>query len=137
MKKIECVGKDGMIRTFKYKVEEHPFRENREWIFRIYPISGYAADFFEFCVTEIDNNTVKVTMMHHNNQPEYIAKGIPERMIEEAHNVLKRRIISSTNSENHKILPNEYITISAVKVWKRLISNDLPPIKVPPVELDF
>ena len=123
MKKIECIGKDKITKTFEYELEERSFLSHREWIFRVYPLVRKSLEFFEFSLTEIDDKTAKVAMMNHHNQPEYIAQGIPERMIEEAYEVLGIQIISSTNSEKHQKLPNEYITIGAVKVWERLVSK--------------
>jgi hypothetical protein len=120
---IDCKGKDGTIVTFEYESEQKDFLDGTEWVFRIYPLDKRMPDFFEFCITRIDEKTGKVTMMHHHNQSEYRAKGIPERMIEEAHKVLKLQIISSTNSKTHKVLVNEYITESAKKVWERLVDR--------------
>lgn len=123
MTKIECITKDGSIETFQYESEKQICLGRNDWIFRVHPIGGKVFDFFEFSVTQIDENIGKVTMMSHNSQPELIAKGIPERMIEEAYKILELEIISSTTSANHKILENEYITESAVKVWKRLVKR--------------
>lgn len=58
--------------------------------------------------------------MLHNNVKEYIAKGIPDIMIGEAHNVLNLQIISSTNNSAFKSSENEYRSLSATKVWDRL-----------------
>jgi hypothetical protein len=123
MNKIKCIGKNGVSRIFKYRLEPHPERKPKEWIFFVHTLEEKEKDFFEFHLTEIDDNTAKVTMMAHHSQDEFIAMGIPERMIEEGYKVLKKQIISSTNSRNHQKLPNEYTLPYAVKVWKRLVSK--------------
>jgi hypothetical protein len=120
---IDCLTREGLIRTFQYEKEHRRLLDRDEWIFRVFPLDKNAADWFEFTVTQIDEKTGKVTMMNNNNQPALSAKGIPERMIEEANKVLGLEIISSTNSPEAKVLDNEYITQDAVKVWQRLVKR--------------
>jgi hypothetical protein len=118
MKYIKCKGRDGIEEIFIYNMKYNSIEKT--WIFLVYSITCNTDEFFEFQVKEVNKTTVKVIMMHHHNDSAYIAKGISEKMIEEAQKVLGREVISSTNSKEHKKFKNEYITEGAIKVWKRL-----------------
>jgi hypothetical protein len=118
---IECIGRNGKEEKFLYSVDYNESEET--WIYRVYSIESSTKEFFEFHVRRINETTGKVVMMIHHNVEAYIAKGIPERMIEEAHTVLNLEIMSSTNSEENKMFENEYITDEAKKVWKRLLDK--------------
>ena len=118
---ITCVGKDGQERIFKYHLKESEENGKKKWIFMVVPENLQFYDWFEFSVLDINDNNGKVVMMKHNNRPEYIAMGIPERLIEESHIQLKLTIKSSSNKSN----AGEYRTQPADKVWERLVEKGI------------
>ena len=62
--------------------------------------------------------------MNHYNIVEYKAKGIPDKLIEEATKILNVTIKSSSNNPEFQVFPNEFRTDSATKVWKRLVAKN-------------
>jgi hypothetical protein len=124
MSEIECIDRDGNVNVFLYSYKIDDFNNHYVWVFTIIPKGQNYNDFFSFSATEINQDTMKVTMMSHNNKIIYKAKGIPERMIEELNKITRKKIISSTNNPNSKILPEEFRTPRATKVWNRLLNND-------------
>ena len=120
---INCTGLNNVRSTFEYTVEPTENDVPRIWTFRVIPVNEPYSDFFEFAVTEIDAQTVKVTAIDKHYQAVYSAKGIPEALIAEANRILNRNIISSTNAGAAKSFSNEYRTPSATKVWIRLVEQ--------------
>jgi hypothetical protein len=121
---IECIDKDGNVNFFLYKYEINWINNRNVWNFSIIPKEQSWDDFFYFSATEISNDTMKVTMMDHHNRIIYKAKGIPEKMIEELNKITSKKIISSTNNVNSKILFEEFRTPKATNVWNRLKNNN-------------
>ncbi|WP_131726565.1 hypothetical protein [Flavobacterium sp. Leaf82] len=118
---IICTDRNGVANNFKYHLKESKENENKKWVFMIIPENNINIyDWFEFAVTEIDNENGKVTIMSHKNNPEYVAKGIPEKMIEESSIVLNKSIHSSSNIAEFKSFETEWRSDSATKVWRRL-----------------
>ena len=117
---ILCIDKSGVENKFLYNLEQSDFEQR--WIFRIIPAMAEVDKWFEFAVTKTSNGMGKVTQMTHQNMPEYIAKGIPEKMIEESSSVLNLQVISSTNIESAKSFGTEWRTREATKVWERLVA---------------
>ena len=122
---IRCLGKDDVKTTFSYSIEESEINGFKKWIFRIVPQNLEFTDWFEFSVVELGNGVGKVITMNTNFKKEYSAKGIPDKMIEEASNKLELNIISSTNKKAHKFLDNEWRTEAASKVWNRLVTRGI------------
>lgn len=120
---IICIDKNGNENTFKYSLEESEENGKKKWVFRVVPHNLIVQDWFEFSVTEVDENTGKITSMNNRKMTEYIAKGIPEKLIEEANSVLNLTINSSSNTEEFKAFPNEWRSESATKVWERLLNR--------------
>lgn len=120
---IICIGKDGIRTVFRYEIQVSSKDGFAVFLFRIVPENLVFVDWFEFSVTKIDATTGKITSMAHNYVPEYMAKGIPEKMIEEASNILNLEIISSSNKAAHKILGAEWRSIDGGKPWKRLVNQ--------------
>lgn len=131
---IICVGRNEVITVFKYSLEEFETFGYKKWIFRIVPEDLQFIDWFEFSVAEIGDDTGKVITMNNNNQKGYSAKGIPDKMIEEASKKLNLNIISSSNKKGGKFFDNEWRTTDATKVWNRLVQNGLANYNY---ELDF
>lgn len=120
MKEIECFGKDGIRRIFKYKFDyDH---QEKSWHFRVYTVDDSSVDFFESTVKLIDDNTVQQISIEVNDQQHYGAKGIPESLLPEISNVLDKKLISSPSQHpDTSIRRNE----SATKMWWRLCKKKI------------
>ncbi len=118
---INCTGRDGEERIFKYHLKESEENGQKKWIFMVVPENMQFNEWFELSVLDLNGNEGKVVMMNHHKRPEYIAMGIPERLIEEANIQLDLTIKSSSN----KLGVGEYRTPNAEKVWERLVERDL------------
>ena len=133
MEKIKCFDKDNTVKYFVYSVEkgEPPEYEDREeekeyqkWSFKVMmPNNTNDSQWFDFEVTEVDDNIGKVTVMNHNNYSNFKGKGIPDKMIEEASGLLEKTIISSSNNANFKLSETEFRSLDATKVWERLVTQ--------------
>ena len=117
---ITCTDKDGIENKFLYNLQKSDFEE--KWTFKIIPSEIEVDDWFEFSIQKTIDNKGKVIQMKHQNMQEYVAKGIPDKMIEESSKVLNLEIISSTNIESAKSFGTEWRTGEATKVWKRLMA---------------
>lgn len=115
-----CTDSDGNENQFLYSIEESEENGYVKWIFRVIPADMQAADWYEFAVTKIDESTGKVTVMDNRNMIQYRGKGITEKLIDEASEVLDMTIISSTNVSGAKSLETEWRTEPATKIWERL-----------------
>lgn len=73
----------------------------------------------------MDDKNLKIVMMNNHHQEEYIAKGIPEKIIEELSTLSEKIIISSSNKNNYKSFAAEFRTSPATKVWERIVNNGL------------
>ena len=78
---------------------------------------------FQFEVTSILGGISIVSNIQNNNFPLVSRKGLYYFMIEYAYHFVGENLYSSTNSENHKLLPNEFITPDAQKIWESLSSE--------------
>lgn len=120
---IICTDRNGIQNQFKYSIEESEENGKVKWIFRVMPFDLIATDWFEFAITVINPTIGKVTVMDNRNMVQYRGKGITEKMIEEAANVLGLTIISSTNNPQKKSLLTEWRTPAADIIWGRLITQ--------------
>lgn len=121
MNEIICTGKDGIETSFVYSKEDTTDEVgNEKWDFRVYEINVAQTYWFEFGITRVNGTTGKVTTMDNMGKPQFIAMGIPDRMIEEASNVLELTIVSSSNNSEFKFFGNEWRSPKATNVWKRL-----------------
>jgi hypothetical protein len=120
---IICIDKNGLQNQFKYSMDESEENGKVKWVFRVMPLDLNATDWFEFAITVINPTIGKVTVMDNRNMVEYRGKGITEKMIEEAANVLGLTIISSTNNPQKKSLSTEWRTPAADIIWGRLITQ--------------
>lgn len=118
-KSIVFQAKDGTSNEFEYTYENLPVYGRNVWNFFVASKHIEVKNKFQISFTEIDKNTVKCTVMEKNDEY-YSAKGIPEKMIEEAFLELNKEVVSSSNSNNHKKINEEFRTDSATKVWIRL-----------------
>jgi hypothetical protein len=124
-REIVCTDRNGNQNLFKYSLDESDEDGNAKWIFRVMPFDLNATDWFEFGITVINPTIGKVTMMNNRNMVQYKGKGITEKLIEEAANVLGLTIISSTNNPKTKSLLTEWRSEAAGVIWKRLINQGL------------
>ena len=121
---IECVANDGNLNPFRYSIEESEEQGKIKWVFKVIPFDMNTTDWYEFSVALIDDKIGKVVVMNNRNMPEYKGKGITEKMIAIANDVLGIKIISSTNNPEFKSLDPEWRTDAATIIWKRLIEKD-------------
>lgn len=126
MNEIVCVGKDGLETSFEYSMENATDEVgNEKWVFRVYEINVARTYWFEFSITRVDETTGKVTTMDNMRMPQFMARGIPDRMIEEASSVLELSIVSSSNHPDYKVFENEWRTPNATQVWERLANRNM------------
>ena len=64
----------------------------------------------------------KITLITNNYASQYMGKGIPEAIIEEAQKILDITIVSSSNNPLFHTSAEEYRSAPADKMWKRLVS---------------
>ena len=76
--------------------------------------------YFDFQLTTIDNNILKVTSMFAGNDYQR-KKGIPEALILMSKSLFNKKIISSSRSN----INAEFRNPAATKVWKRLVHKGL------------
>lgn len=121
---ITCIDKDGNKNDFRFNLAETKDEyDRRKWVFKIIPAIEDVDDWFEFSIVKINDATGKVSAMNNNREKKYMAKGIPNKMIEETAEVLMLQIISSTNNESFKLLYTEWRSLDAEKVWKRMVKE--------------
>jgi hypothetical protein len=120
---IKCTDRNGSPSQFKYSMDESEEEGNVKWVFRVMPFDLNASDWYEFAITVINPTVGKVTVMDNRDLVQYRGKGITEKMIEEAANVLGLTVISSTNKSQKKLLLTEWRTPAATKIWNRLLDQ--------------
>jgi len=120
VKTIDCLGRDGVTRTFIYSVTKASLSE--EWCYRVRsdppPMSNEA---FELTVSEISDAEVRVTAMFNYGESAYVAKGIPDALLPAIHEELGKIVSSSPT----KGIGNVYRTSDAGKVWERLRASGI------------
>jgi hypothetical protein len=116
--KLNCIGRDELLRTF-YLYQFSMFSAQPELVFRVYE-SPDASDSqsFEFTLVEEEDGSLKITMMHHHDDPRYAAKGIPDSAIPEIARITDKLIRSSSNTRPST--GSERRSEHATKVWQRL-----------------
>ena len=123
METITCIGKDNQSRTFELCCVENPFKQR--WTFFAYTDprlpsgENYQASF----VADPDDLTIVRSVGMFAHAPEYQKVGLPEATILHAAKVIGRRIVSSRNNEEKS--NGEYRSLTAEKVWQRLVSQGL------------
>lgn len=121
MNLLKCTGKDNEETLFQYRFETIPYDEPKEINFTVVPALGEYSDFFNFALSVVDPNYLKINMMTANGQAIYRGKGIPAALMNEVGILFDKIIISSANGKR----AGEYRTKSATKVWDRLVANSL------------
>jgi len=112
-----CIGKDGKERNYKFHVmeEQTKIRVN---ITNFDESPKLGAIDFQFL--HLDDGTLRISDMYIDIE-EYRQKGIPEGIIINLSRLLQKTILSSTKFQNN----GEHLHEDAIKVWKRLVSQDL------------
>ena len=121
--KLSCVGADGGNYEFLWRVTKDRFEE--KWIFRVETDANMnTGKCFELTVVAGNNDpdTVCIVMMHHYDQDEYRAKGIPDALIP----VIKQELgLSVESSPRRGATTDVYRTDAATAVWDRLVRKGL------------
>jgi hypothetical protein len=122
---ISCTAQNGSTVNFDYYFTFDRFEGRVIWDFSVFPAGIDSITPFSFALTIINESIAKVTVMDRNNMEVYRAKGIPEAMIILCKKLTTRNILSSSNHQPSKLLPEEFRTPPATKVWERLKKNNL------------
>jgi hypothetical protein len=121
--KLICVGADGASYEFLWRVTKDQFED--KWIFRVETEANCnTGRSFELTAVASDDdlNTVRIVMMHHYDQDEYKAKGIPDALLP----VVKRELgMSVESSPRQGATTDIYRTDAATAVWDRLVGKGL------------
>lgn len=128
MTPLQSVGKDNQTYNFRYATEDYfdSTCKVNKLLFFVYSADTEYEDFFDFKVTPIDNDTVKVTDMFLDSKYFFKGKGLPEALILEAQRLFPdKQIISSTNIDKFKRVCNEWRSIPGSSVWERLVKKGL------------
>lgn len=119
MYSLDCMAKVGHRTTFNCKADVDVLKN--ETTYRVYadpmPASGES---FQLTVKEVAGE-FQIIAMYHNNEPAYIAKGIPEALI--LH--IAEKSGATVRSSPVRGKPGEFRTPDATKVWERLVSKGL------------
>lgn len=121
---MTCVDKNGNKNEFKYSFEVGEEEGFQKISYQVVPAEINIDDWFEFSLIRINETTAKIYAMNNNSIPELSGKGIPEKLIEIAASQFNSTIISSSNNPKSKHLETEWRSISANKVWDRLVANN-------------
>lgn len=124
---ILCTGRDGIERTFWYSVERDEIRPLDVITFRVHrsnpplPIEDH---WFEMSLEKCPEGVFGITWIGDTeHRPHFKAMGIPDALIPEACRLLRVRIRSSLVRNNEGT--NDYRTVDAEKMWKRLACKGL------------
>lgn len=126
LKPLTCTGKDGVSRTFYYGYDP-PNKTDAVWHFRVHlhdPPQSDTDDFFDMVLAPLGQNSVYVSMIEHHSLPWYRSKGIPDALIPEAARVLGKTVFSSQSAKRSPS-KDQYRTVCAEKMWKRLTTKGL------------
>ena len=117
---LQCTGRDGETRQFKYKCIPEQFSQSYSYhVYAIPPLDS--GEFFELTVEDMENDALKITMMENHKIPEYSATGIPDALIPHIAKTFQKAVVSSSNG----VRAGEFRTPDATKVWDRLVTNGM------------
>lgn len=120
MEEIETIAIGNVRCRFQYNIEYGDELNPNKVYFRVFSIPQNPMKWFTYTFILLDNNTAQGIMMTNNGYEEFAKKGIPERIIEIAATVLKRKIISSPTTPQD----GNYLVGPSFKVWCRLVANN-------------
>lgn len=113
MKKITSIGIENKIHQFQYSFE----LDGDNITFNVYSIPKDEFRTFQYTFKIIDKNTAKAEMVTRNGWSEFSQKGLPEKIIQLASQILCRDIISSPLNPE----AGNYLVGSSKKAWDRLV----------------
>lgn len=113
MPEFDTIGINNTVFSFDYEV----VREFNEATFYVYSIPRDQHRFLQYTFSILNDNVAKGEMVTANGFIEFRRKGIPEKIIEIAGEVLNKDIISSPRT----FKPGNFLIDSSVKAWERLI----------------
>ena len=120
MEQFETIDIDSNTRQFQYIIEYGDELSPNKVYFKVFSIPKNPLRWFSYNFQIIDNNIAKGEMMTNNGNNEFSQKGIPEKIIEIASIILKRKIISSPTIYQ----AGNYLIGSSYKAWERLVSRN-------------
>lgn len=133
MNTIQCVGKDGVTRTFYVAVQNGSEslelalggKRTVQW-WSATACTNHPSlpedDFFTAHAVRLDESTVMSKEIHANS---HAGKGIPEAWISLLKNLTGSRIISSSSKRETRIFANEKQSPQGLAVWVRMARNGL------------
>ena len=110
---VECIGKDGQKRVYKFKYIE----EDRHRVYLLNNEEIIQREILDFQLISLDD-MLKISDMYIQDI-NYREKGIPEGIIINLSKLLNKTIASSTRFQGN----NEHLHEPAKKVWDRLVMN--------------
>lgn len=123
MTEFETVDIDKNACKFQYTFEEGDDLNPNKIFFKVFSIPEESMRWYSYTLTIIDEDFAKNEMMTNNGYTEFSKKGIPEKMIEIASDILQKSIISSPTIPVAE--GGDYLVESSYKVWERLMAvND-------------
>ncbi|MFC4165070.1 hypothetical protein ACFOWU_15485 [Epilithonimonas zeae] len=109
-----------LIAEYNYDFNED--YESNVYVFKIYEIERGNEDYFSLILKEMDNSDLKVVDLYPDSKNYYLGKGISINILLKLKELLKKRIISSSNI--HKTELCEFNSPEAIeKIWDRLVSG--------------
>lgn len=115
MCEIKCLGRDGKYRTFAYRYKYDSGRG--EWEFKVDSIPPPdSGELFQFTFKELSDGTVRLIAVYHEDEPAYVAMGIPDELLVKARVIIGKPISSSPSNGGG----NTFRTDRATKMWERL-----------------
>jgi hypothetical protein len=116
MKRIACVGRDGITRDFDYRSSFDPL--SSQWSYKVQSVPPLqSGDFFEFVLQDIGDSVARVVMANNHHRPEYTGMGIPEVLLPIIKSEIKMIVESSPST---CATGGVFRTASATKYWERM-----------------
>lgn len=125
MEQFETLDCEKKTCRFQYLIEKGDDLNPDKIHFKVFLNPENPYRWFTYSFQIVDNNTAKGEMMSNNGYVEFAKKGIPERIIEIASNVLKRNIISSPFTPQ----AGNYLVGPSYKAWERLVNMNENALK--------
>lgn len=116
---LDCIGVDNTAATFVVELKMEFDSVWRGRVTSVPPQTDGAA--FEFTLTPIDDDALRLTMINHHSHTAYAAKGIPEVILPWAAARSGMAIQSSHNNGDAGM----YRTAAATTMWRRIMQRGL------------
>ena len=123
MYSINCVGKDGVERTFVFEAPKKEQTYEGHWeFFVVVKTCIDAIYFFELRLRQTPEDEFQIIAISHDNYADYVSKGIPDALLPRLSEILGGPIRSSRSDIEGT---NEFRTPAASKMWDRLVNKEL------------